>query len=217
MLRSPRSCGCMARRRTFDNIDEVSDVWRCCAPVIRESRQNALPDSTAGALWRRAPRRGESARQKKYERITLLCGYPASRARARELRHSLREAANIMVAAKETKMALNPPFRHLDGGPTKACHVDRRVRLLRLGGAGQSTAQHLVELSRKVNSSSVQAVRTSCISSSGGHDSRQRGWQRHRTRACHSRDPRGKKIARPSLSRSSMAYSSTTRIDLVTG
>src|SRR5262249_47624656 len=28
--------------QAFDNIDEVSDVWRCCVPVIRKSRENAL-------------------------------------------------------------------------------------------------------------------------------------------------------------------------------
>src|SRR2546429_9446871 len=36
--------------QAFDNIDEVSDMWRCCAPIIRENRENALQVVQQGLL-----------------------------------------------------------------------------------------------------------------------------------------------------------------------
>src|SRR5262245_44281529 len=135
--------------QAFDNIDEVSDVWRCCAPVIRESRKNAL-QVVQQALFGTERLGGRIGEAEKVRAHHLAVRVPRLTGERPELRRSLLEAAKHHGGSKGGKDGVKPtPCRHLDGWPTKARHVDGRVRLLYWTGQDGQRLQHLVELSRK--------------------------------------------------------------------
>src|SRR5262249_38809409 len=109
--------------QAFDNIDEVSDMWRCCTPVIRESRQNALQvvQQALFGTQRLGGRIGEAEKVRAHHlavRVSRLTG------ESLELCRRFLEAAKHHGGSKGRKDSVKPtPRCHLDSWPTKARHV----------------------------------------------------------------------------------------------
>src|SRR6266702_5580969 len=130
--------------QAFDNIDEVSEMWRCCAPVIRECRENAL-QVVQQALFGTERLSGRIGEAEKVRAHHLAVRVPRLTGESPELRRSLLEAAKHHRRSKGSKESVKPtPRCHLDGRPTKACHVDGRMRLLYRAGQDGQRLQYLV-------------------------------------------------------------------------
>src|SRR5207245_11117766 len=83
---------CVHGLQACDNIDEVSEMWRCCAPIIRESRENAL-QIVQQALLGTVRLSGRIGKAKKVRAHHLTVRIPCLTGDSLELRLSFLEAA----------------------------------------------------------------------------------------------------------------------------
>src|SRR5438093_8652968 len=101
--------------QAFDNIDEVRDMWRCCAPIIWEGRENAL-QVVQQALFGTERLSGRIGKAEKVRAHHLAVRIPCLTGKSPELRRSFLEAATHHRRSNGSNDSVKPtPRCHLAG------------------------------------------------------------------------------------------------------